>query len=88
MGNDAIGASKMRIAVLFGGTSEERDVSVASGAQAVQALEAAGHEVIAVDTVRGVLGAAERERLLSTGVAPALPSDDRLSLVAGTRPRC
>lgn len=71
----------MRIAVLFGGTSEERDVSVASGAQAVQALEAAGHEVIAVDTVRGVLGAAERERLLSTGVAPALPSDDRLSLV-------
>jgi D-alanine-D-alanine ligase len=46
----------MRIAVLFGGVSEERDVSVASGAQAVRALEAAGHEVIAVDTVRGVLG--------------------------------
>ena len=29
----------MRIAVLFGGLSEERDVSVASGAQVVQALE-------------------------------------------------
>jgi D-alanine-D-alanine ligase len=76
----------MRIAVLFGGTSEERDVSVASGAQAVQALEAAGHEVIAVDTVKGVLGPVEREQLISTGVAPAQPSDDRLSLVRRDTP--
>lgn len=45
----AVRGIKMRIAVLFGGTSEERDVSVASGAQAVQALEAAGHDVIAVE---------------------------------------
>jgi D-alanine-D-alanine ligase len=78
----------MGIAVLFGGTSEERDVSVASGAQAVQALEATGHEVIAVDTVRGVLAAAEREQLLSTGVAPAQPSDDVCPWFAGMRPRC
>jgi D-alanine-D-alanine ligase-like ATP-grasp enzyme len=33
----------VRIAVLFGGISEERDVSVSSGAQVVQALEAGGH---------------------------------------------
>jgi D-alanine-D-alanine ligase len=76
----------MRIAVLFGGTSEERDVSVASGAQAVQALEAAGHEVIAVDTVRGVLEPAERAQLLASGVAPTQPSDDRLSLVRRDTP--
>jgi D-alanine-D-alanine ligase len=61
----------MRIAVLFGGTSEERDVSVASGARIVHALEAAGHVVIAVDTARGVLPPAERERLLATRVGPA-----------------
>ena len=33
----------MRVAVLFGGLSEERDVSVASGIQAMLALERAGH---------------------------------------------
>lgn len=75
----------MRIAVLFGGVSEERDVSVASGAQAVQALEAAGHEVIAVDTVRGVLGPAERQQLLATGVAAQL-SDEQLSVVRREAP--
>ncbi len=76
----------MRIAVLFGGTSEERDVSVASGAQAVQALESMGHEVVAVDTARGVLGPAERRQLLSTGIAPTQPSDDCLALVRSQTP--
>jgi D-alanine-D-alanine ligase len=40
----------MKIAVLFGGTSEERDVSIASAAQIIPALRALGHEVFAVDT--------------------------------------
>lgn len=71
----------MRIAVLFGGTSEERDVSVASGAQVIQALTLRGHDVIAVDTARGVLDAAERERLLSNGVAPQPPAETQLSLM-------
>lgn len=71
----------MRVAVLFGGTSEERDVSVASGAHVVQALEAAGHDVVAVDTARGVLQPDEREQLLSAGVAPVQPSDEGLSLI-------
>jgi D-alanine-D-alanine ligase len=71
----------MRVAVLFGGTSEERDVSVASGAQVVQALASAGHEVIAVDTARGALAAADRDRLLATGVAPQPPTNEKLSLV-------
>src|SRR5262245_34585303 len=71
----------MRVAVLFGGLSEERDVSVASGAQVARALEQAGHEVVAVDTARGALDAAERDRLLATGVATVPPSDESLSLV-------
>jgi D-alanine-D-alanine ligase len=71
----------MRVAVLFGGTSEERDVSIASGAQVMKALRQAGHQVIAVDTVRGVLGPAEEQRLLSSGVAPAPPAQEELSLI-------
>ena len=40
----------MKIAVLFGGTSEERDVSIASAAQVIPALRSLGHDVVAVDT--------------------------------------
>ena len=71
----------MRVAVLFGGVSEERDVSVASGAQVVQALEAAGHDVRAIDTAHGALGPGERQQLLTTGVAPAQPSEIELSVM-------
>ncbi|HEX7091012.1 MAG TPA: D-alanine--D-alanine ligase [Longimicrobiales bacterium] len=71
----------MKVAVLFGGTSAERDVSIASGAQVVQALRAAGHDVIAVDTARGVLGAAEEQKLLTAGVAPVPPDQAGLDLL-------
>jgi D-alanine-D-alanine ligase len=64
----------MRIAVLFGGTSEERDVSVASAAQIVPALRGLGHEVFAVDTASGRLPPAQETKLLVAGVAPAPPS--------------
>jgi D-alanine-D-alanine ligase len=75
----------MRIAVLFGGTSEERDVSVASGAQVVRALADLGHDVVAVDTARGVLPAHEHDRLLSAGVAAAEPAAETLArLRSGT----
>jgi D-alanine-D-alanine ligase len=73
----------MRIAVLFGGTSEERDVSVASGAQVVRALTGLGHTVIAVDTARGVLPAHEHARLLSAGVAAVEPAADTLAQLSG-----
>lgn len=76
----------MRVAVLFGGTSAERDVSIASGAQVVQALREVGHEVIAVDTARGALGAAEEERLLSAGVAPVPPEEEQLALIRAGAP--
>lgn len=39
----------MRVAVLAGGRSAEREVSLRSGAQCAAALEARGHEVVTVD---------------------------------------
>lgn len=63
----------MRVAVLFGGVSEERDVSVVSGAQVVAALRRRGHDTWAVDTARGSLSSSECEQLLDTGVAPVPP---------------
>lgn len=71
----------MKVAVLFGGTSAERDVSVASGAQVVKALQSSGHEVLAVDTARGTLGPAERARLLETGIAPEPPKNEELAII-------
>jgi D-alanine-D-alanine ligase len=71
----------MRIAVLFGGTSSERDVSIASGSQVVKALREAGHDVVAVDTATGVLGKADEKKLLSSGVAPAPPGEESLDML-------
>jgi D-alanine-D-alanine ligase len=43
----------VRITVLLGGTSMERDVSIASGLRIAEALRSRGHAVVVVDTVRG-----------------------------------
>jgi hypothetical protein len=71
----------MRIAVLFGGTSEERDVSIASAAQIIPAQRELGHEVHAVDTATGRLPPAEEHRLLTSGVAPAPPTTQAMDAV-------
>src|ERR1700733_13687040 len=71
----------MKIAVLFGGTSEERDVSIASAAQIIPALRDLGHEVFAVDTATGRLGFAEERRLLSAAVGALPPSDTEIARV-------
>lgn len=65
----------MRIAVLLGGTSAERDVSLASGLRVAQALRAAGHEVVAIDTASGALTTAEEAALLQGGVLGTVPPD-------------
>jgi len=62
----------MKITVLMGGTSSERNVSLASGIRIVQALRSRGHKVIALDPARGVISDAE-ERELSTGKVGAKP---------------
>jgi D-alanine-D-alanine ligase len=69
----------VRIAVLLGGTSDERDVSLASGAQVVVALREAGHDVVAVDTVRGILGRDEETRLLAGAVRLDPPGSAELA---------
>src|ERR1700732_1529463 len=71
----------MKIAVLFGGNSSERDVSIASGAQVAKALRQAGHQVIAVDTFRGILSDHEQETLLDQGLAPAPPTERDLQVI-------
>jgi D-alanine-D-alanine ligase len=73
----------MKIAVLFGGTSEERDVSIASAAQIIPALRSLGHDVFAVDTATGRLPAAEELQLLTGRVAPEPPSSADMAVVRG-----
>jgi len=76
----------MRISVLFGGASEERDVSIASGAEVIRALDGLGHTVVAIDTAQGVLGPAERDRLLASGIAPDPPASSALSAARSRTP--
>jgi D-alanine-D-alanine ligase len=69
----------MKVAVLFGGTSEERDVSIASAAQVIPALRSRGHEVIAIDTATGRLPREAEQKLLASGVGPEPPSSSKLA---------
>ncbi|HSG47120.1 MAG TPA: D-alanine--D-alanine ligase [Longimicrobiales bacterium] len=71
----------MRVTVLLGGASDERDVSLATGAQVARALRAAGHEVTAFDTAQGPMTRDQEETLLGKGVDPrpaSLALRDRL----------
>ena len=69
----------MKIAVLFGGTSQERDVSIASAAQIIPALRGLGHDVISVDTVTGRLTGEAEKKMLTSGVGPEPPSTTALA---------
>jgi D-alanine-D-alanine ligase len=71
----------MKIAVMFGGTSEERDVSIASGSQVVRALRTKGHDVVPIDTAIGVLDAAAEEKLLASDVRSAPPGSEQLDVL-------
>jgi D-alanine-D-alanine ligase len=57
----------MRISVLMGGTSAERDVSLASGLRVAEGLRARGHDVVTLDTARGTLSSKDEKALLSKG---------------------
>ena len=63
----------MRITVLMGGTSSERDVSLASGLRIAEALRTRGHDVRAVDTATGALSQDDERRMLAAGVVKLLP---------------
>lgn len=66
----------MRIAVLYGGTNIERDVSIATAGQVIRALRTRGHDVVPFDTAKGRLTPAEEEALLNARVAVQPPHWD------------
>ena len=59
----------------MGGTSAERDVSLASGLRVAEALRSRGHAVTVVDTVRGALTEGEERAMLAGPVMHALPPE-------------
>jgi D-alanine-D-alanine ligase len=74
----------MKITVLMGGVSEEREVSLQSGIQVVDALRGAGHQVLAMDTSHGILGAGEETALRGAGIQkPPPPALTRDLLITG-----
>lgn len=63
----------MRVTVLTGGATAERQVALASAAQIVAALRERGHTVHVVDTVSGVVAADAEAGLLQAAVGAAPP---------------
>lgn len=62
----------------MGGTSVEREVSLASGRAVLEALRERGHEAYAVDTARGYVPRDEEERLLGQAVGREPPDESAL----------
>jgi D-alanine-D-alanine ligase len=69
----------VKITVLLGGFSAERDVSLASGLRIAHALRAKGHDVTSVDPAKGAFAREEEDALLAAGVGTEPPSLDALS---------
>ncbi len=63
----------MRITVLTGGSSSEREVALASAGQVVAALRSRGHSVTVVDTTSGVVSEAAETALLGARVGSNPP---------------
>ncbi len=68
----------MRVTVLTGGTSAERDVALASAVQVIRALRSRGHEVAVVDTARGFIPESDETALLSGVVGTEPPPISQL----------
>ncbi|MGA2298586.1 MAG: D-alanine--D-alanine ligase [FCB group bacterium] len=66
----------MKIAVLFGGISPERNVSITGGKAVVKALRAKGHDVLPIDPAFGIKGLMTEEELASP---ESYPSVDELA---------
>jgi D-alanine-D-alanine ligase len=64
----------VKVTVLTGGTSSERDVALASAVQVVAALRKCGHDVAVVDTARGYIPEADEGREFSGSVGIEPPS--------------
>jgi D-alanine-D-alanine ligase len=63
----------LKILVLMGGVSAERDVSLVSGEAIVQALKSAGHQVMALDTAQAQKLIPEKGKFLPEGIKEEPP---------------
>ena len=72
----------MTIAVLLGGASAEREVSLMSGARIAAALRGRGHTVQCVDPVTGPLTRAAEQAILDGVIATTPPSREALGALA------
>lgn len=68
----------MKIALLTGGSSSERDVALASGIQIAAALRERGHQVTMVDLATGLVPLDREAALLPGGVGREPPPQDQL----------
>jgi D-alanine-D-alanine ligase len=73
----------LKITVLMGGSSAERNVSLASGIRIVLALESRGHEVTAFDPSRGRISDEDKQRLATSAVGTEPPSLESLATSTG-----
>ncbi len=76
----------MKIAVVFGGSSSERDVSIASGMQVITGLRKAGHDVVPIDTAQGVLTSEAEDLLTGFAVSKQPPASKQLVQADGQSP--
>ena len=65
----------MKITVLLGGTSAERDVSLSSGLRIVDALRSRGHHVTPFDPARGPISADQEKAMRAGKVVQTAPPD-------------
>ena len=68
----------MKITVLLGGASSERDVSMASGLRIADALRSKGHDVLLVDPAKGAIDPGAERALRERGVKTTPPSQEEL----------
>ena len=73
----------MRVVVLLGGESEEREVSLASGCNVADALRQAGHDVVALDSVGGALTREDEAKILAEGVGVLPPGTSGSAAASG-----
>src|SRR3954462_5018718 len=73
---------KERVTLFLGGTSSERDVSLASGVRIAAALRERGYHVRSVDPAVGPLTQDEEKKILAGGVKVAPSSEDELRRMA------
>src|SRR5690349_23442142 len=73
-----------KVTVLMGGTSAERDVSIASGLRVAAALRERDYAVRTVDTATGELTSADEKRLHEAGMKAKPPSLEALMQMSRT----